>query len=290
MAGYEYTTWINVRNHGNVLATGAVLIDTLPAGATFVRAVRYDFDPATGDSNLRSDFPPTLRAQGGCVGTCRTCPTGARFLDGGHLPASARAPRPDTELLNQADVTTRCRRPGPGQQPRRVRFRTQAPGPNLRVTKWYDWGDVAPGGNVQYQLRFENDGTAPLYDLVFKDILPDHVTLNGFGWDEQPVIDGKTLTWTPNWQMNPGDQHGFWLQVRVDDGTPAGTILTNTAQGSSSTTEVLNTDNMAQVTLAVGPDLRVEKELLDEGIRPGHRARYRIRIWNDGHAQAATPC
>ena len=72
----------------------------------------------------------------------------------------------------------------------------------------------------------------------------------------------------------------------MDDGTPAGTILTNTAQGSSSTTEVLDTDNMDQVTLAVGPDLRVEKELLDEGIRPGHRARYRIRIWNDGHAQA----
>ena len=85
--------------------------------------------------------------------------------------------------------------------------------------------------------------------------------------------------------MNPGDQHGFWLQVRVDDGTPAGTILTNTAQGSSSTTEVLDTDNTAEVTLAVGPDLRVEKELLDtQWIRPGHRMRYRIRVWNDGHA------
>ena len=166
-----------------------------------------------------------------------------------------------------------------------ISFRTQAPGPNLRVTKWYDWGDVAPGSKVQYQLRFENDGTAPLYGLVFKDILPDHTTLNNFGWSEQHATDGQTLTWTPNWQMNPGDQQGFWLQVRVNDGTPAGTILTNTAQGSSSSTEVFATDNSAPVSLAVGPDLRVEKELLNEGIRPGHRARYRIRIWNEGHAR-----
>ena len=131
---------------------------------------------------------------------------------------------------------------------------------------------MTPGSNVQYQLRFENDGTAPLYDLVFKDILPDHTTLNGFGWGEQPTIEGQTLTWTPNWQLNPGDQHGFWLQVRVDDGTAAGTLLTNSAEGSTSSNEIRTDDNLAQVALKVGPNFRVEKELLDERIRPGHRA------------------
>jgi uncharacterized repeat protein (TIGR01451 family) len=285
VAGHEYTTWIAARNQGNVIATGAELIDTLPAGATFVRAVRYDFDPATGDRNLRSDFPPASQGSGQIhwdlpdVANWREIWIEVTFSIGAGTA-------PGTELLNQADVTIAASDQDPDNNHAEYRFRTQAPGPNLRVTKWYDWGDVEPGGTVQYQLRFENDGTEPLYDLVLKDILPDHVMLNGFGWKEQPVIDGKTLTWTPNWPMNPGDQQGFWLQVRVDDGTPAGTILTNTAQGSSSTTEVLDTDNMAQVTLAVGPDLRVEKELLDQGIRPGHRARYRIRIWNDGHAQA----
>ena len=131
---------------------------------------------------------------------------------------------------------------------------------------------MAPGSNVQYQLRFENDGTAPLYDLVFKDTLPDHTTLNGYGWGEQHTTDGQTLTWTPNWQLNPGDQHGFWLQVRVDDGTAAGTLLTNSAEGSTSSNEIRTDDNLAQVALKVGPNFRVEKELLDERIRPGHRA------------------
>ena len=285
VAGYEYTTWINVHNHGNVIATGAELVDTLPAGATFVRAVRYDFDPATGDRNLRSNFPPTSQGQGQVrwnlpdVTNWREFRMEVTFNIGAGTPAG-------TELLNQADVTIAASDQDPGNNHAEYKFRTQAPGPNLRVTKWYDWGDVAPGSNVQYQLRFENDGTAPLYDLVFKDTLPDHTVLGDIGWREPASQEGQTLTWKPNWQMNPGDQHGFWLQVRVNDDTLAGTILTNTAQGSSSTDEVLDTDNMDQVTLAVGPDLRVEKELLDEGIRPGHRARYRIRIWNDGHAQA----
>jgi uncharacterized repeat protein (TIGR01451 family) len=285
VAGHEYTTWIAVRNHGNMIATGAVLTDTLPADATFVRAVRYDFDPATGDRNLRSDFPPTSQGQGQVrwnlpdVSNWREIWIEVTFSIGAGTA-------PGTELLNQADVTIAASDRDPDNNHAEYRFRTQDPGPNLRVTKWYDWGDVTPGGPVQYQLRFENDGTAPLYDLVLKDILPDHITLNGFGWGEQPAVEGQTLTWTPNWPMNPGDNIGFWLQVRVDDGTAPGTILTNTAQGSSSTTEVLGTDNMDQVTLTVGPDLRIEKELLDQGIRPGYRARYRIRIWNDGEATA----
>jgi uncharacterized repeat protein (TIGR01451 family) len=241
-------------------------------------------DPATGDRDVRTNFPPTAQGTGWVRWNLPAVPNWREFRMEVTFRIGAGTVV-NTELVNQVDVTL----PGdedPSNNHAEYRFRTQSPGPNLRVTKWYDWGDVAPGGTVQYQLRFENDGTAPLYDLVLKDILPDHVTLNGFGWKEQPVVDGKTLTWTPNWPMNPGDQQGFWLQVRVDDGTAAGTILTNTAQGSSSTTEVLDTDNTAKVTLAVGPELRVEKELLDEGIRPGHRARYRIRIWNDGHAEA----
>ncbi|MEI8082840.1 MAG: hypothetical protein WCI74_13465, partial [Actinomycetes bacterium] len=285
VASHEYTTWINVRNHGNVIAAGAMLTDTLPAGATFVQAFRYDFDPATGDYNLRSNFPPASQGSGQVhwnlpgVANWRDIWLEVTFSIGAGTAAG-------TELLNQADVTIAATDGDPGNNHAEYRFRTQAPGPNLRVTKWYDWGDVSPGSNVQYQLRFENDGTAPLNDLVFKDILPDHTMLGDIGWREPASQEGQTLTWKPNWQMNPGDQHGFWLQVRVNDDTLAGTILTNTAQGSSSTTEVLDTDNTAQVNLTVGPDLRVEKELLDEGIRPGHRARYRIRIWNDGHAQA----
>ena len=285
VAGHEYTTWITVRNQGNVIATGAELIDTLPDDATFVRAVRYDFDPATGDNNLRSNFPPTSQGSGQVHWNMPDVSNWREFRMEVTFSIGAGT-TPGTELLNQADVTIAASDQDPGNNHAEYEFSTQAEGPNLRVTKWYDWGDVAPGSNVRYQLRFENDGTAPLYDLVFKDILPDHTTLSGYGWGEKPTAAGQTLTWKPNWQMNPGDIVGFWLQVQVDNGTSAGTKLTNTAEASSSTTEVLDSDNSAPVTLVVGPDLRVEKELLDEGIRPGHRARYRIRIWNDGYATA----
>ena len=287
VAGYEYTTWIHVWNHGNVPATGVVLNDTLPAGATFVRATQWTLERDDGKLAMEANFPPAAQGTGWVRWNMPAIPTWRDFWMEVTFRIGAST-APGTELVNQADVTLTGDQ-DPNNNHAEYSFRTQAPGPNLRVTKWYDWGDVEPGGNVQYQLRFENDGTAPLYDLVFKDILPDHVTLNdvGWKWNDQPAIDGKTLTWTPNGQLNPGDQHGFWLQVRVDDGTAAGTKLTNTAVGSSSTTEVLDTDNTAEVTLAVGPDLRVEKELLDtQWIRPGEHMRYRIRVWNDGHAWA----
>ena len=284
VAGYEYTTWVQVWSDGNVPATGAVLTDTLPAGATFVAAFRQDWNPDTGDYDLRTPFPPDAQDTGWVrwnlpvVTNWRNFQVEVTFRIGTGTAANTR-------LVNRADVAI----PGdqdPSNNHAEFDFRTQAPGPNLRVTKWYDWGDVMPGNNVQYQLRFENDGTEPIYDPVFKDILPDQVTLNGFGWEEEPVIEGKTLTWTPNWQLNPGDQHGFWVQVRVNDDTAVGDVLTNTAQALTSTPEVITADNIAQVALAAGPDLRVSKELLDPGLLPGQRARYRIHIWNDGYATA----
>jgi uncharacterized repeat protein (TIGR01451 family) len=285
VAGYEYATWLHVWNQGNVPATGVVLNDTLPAGATFVRATQYTLNETTGNYD-GTDAPPAAQGTGWVRWNVPALPTWRDFWIEVTFRIGAST-APGTELVNKADVTLTGDQ-DPNNNHAEYKFRTQAPGPNLRVTKWYEWGEVEPGGTVQYQLRFENDGTAPLYDLVFEDILPDHVTLNdvGWKWNDQPKQNGKTLTWTPNWQLNPGDQNGFWLQVRVDDGTPAGTILTNTAQGSSSTTEVLNTDNTAEVTLAVGPDLRVEKELLTQWVRPGDRMRYRIHVWNDGHAWA----
>ena len=246
--------------------------------------MQREWNPDTDDYDIRTPFPPAAQGTGWVRWNLPVVPNWREFRMEVtfRIGASTAA---GTELVNQVDVAL----PGdqdPDNNHAEYRFRTQSPGPNLRVTKWYDWGDVAPGNTVQYQLSFENDGTEPMYDLAFKDILPDHTTLNGFGWSEQPTIQGKTLTWTPNWQLNPGDQHGFWLQVNVDGGTPAGTVLTNTAEGSTSTAEALTTDNIARVPLTVGPDLRVEKELLDEGIRPSHRARYRIRIRNDGRATA----
>ncbi len=282
VAGYEYTTWVVVWNHGNVPATGVILTDTLPAGATFVRATQYEVDPATGDRNLRSDFPPAGQGTGWVRWNLPAIPTWREFQMEVTFRIGAST-TPGTELVNRADVVLTDDR-DPNNNRAEYRFRTQVPGPNLRVSKWYEWGDLAPGNTIQYQLLFENDGTEPIYDLVFRDILPDHTTLNGWGWEE-PAMDGNTLTWTPQWQQNPGDQLGFWLQVRIDDDTAAGALLANTAEGDTSATEVRTSDNIAQVLLSVGPDLRVEKELLDE-IRPGFRARYRVRIWNDGLAWA----
>ena len=64
VAGYEYTTWVQVSSQGNVPATGAVLTDTLPTGATFVRAVQREWNPATDDYDIETAFPPAAQGTG----------------------------------------------------------------------------------------------------------------------------------------------------------------------------------------------------------------------------------
>ena len=64
VAGYEYTTWVSVQSHGNVPAAGAVLTDTLPAGAIFVRAVQREWNPDTDDYDIETLFPPAAQGPG----------------------------------------------------------------------------------------------------------------------------------------------------------------------------------------------------------------------------------
>ena len=193
-----------------------------------------------------------------------------------------------TELTNVVDVSAAEPDADPSNNHAEYRFTTQPPGPNVRAFKYFNWGELLPGRTLQYWLHFDNDGTEPALNVVYTDTLPAGVTFQGHGSKQEPTISGNQLVWDVG-QMNPGDSHDFWVQVRINDDTPVGTVLTNTAEIGTSSGEVRQDDNVAQVELRVGPDLRVEKELVDVDklpVQPGYEIRYRIRIWNNGQAWA----
>ena len=127
VAGDEYTTWVNVQSHGNVPAAGAVLTDTLPAGATFVRAVQLEWNPDTDDYDIETLFPPAAQGTGWARSNLPAVPNWREFQMEVTFSIGASTVA-NTELVNQVDVAL----PGdqdPGNNHAEYKFRTQAPAP-----------------------------------------------------------------------------------------------------------------------------------------------------------------
>jgi uncharacterized repeat protein (TIGR01451 family) len=287
VAGLTYSTWIQVQDHGNVPATGVVLTDIFPANTTLERVMRLDWNPATGNWDLEVDLAPDAVGPGwarwnlGTVVSWRPVQLRVDLRIGETVP-------PWTELKNVVDVSAAEPDADPKDNHAVYDFTTQPAGPNLRAAKKFEWGEALPGGTLQYQLHFDSDGTEPALNVVLTDTLPAGVILQGHGFWQEPVV--KETPGTPPvtqliWglqQMNPGETQDFWVQVRVNDDTPVGAVLTNRLEVSTASNEVRLDDNMAEAPVRVGPDLRVDKQLADtkNPVLPGQEIVYYIRVWN----------
>jgi len=294
VAGQTYNTWVQVQGRGNVPATGVVLTDTFPANTTLERVRRLEWNPATGNWDLEADLPPNASGPGwarwnlGTVVNWRPVQLRVELRIGDTVPAW-------TPLTNIVDVAAAEPEADPKDNHAEYGFSTQPAGPNVRAAKKFEWGEASPGATLQYQLHFDNDGTEPALNVAFTDTLPAGVTFQKHGFWQEPVVKEipgnppvTQLVWGVQ-QMNPGDSHDFWVQVRVNDGVPAGTLLRNTAEIATSSAEVRHDDNLAWAELRVGPDLRVEKQLIDvekQPVLPGREIHYRIRVWNNSQATA----
>ena len=189
-----------------------------------------------------------------------------------------------TELLNQADVTL-ARRPGSGQQPRRVSFPHAGPRPQPARHQVVRLGRCGAGQQraIPAPLRERRHGAALRSGLQGHLAGPYHAERLRVGraayhrWADAH-LDAELA----NEPRRPARLLAAGARgrrdSRRDDPDQHRPRLFQHHRGAR------HRQHRPRSALAVGPDLRVEKELLDEGIRPGHRARYRIRIWNDGHA------
>jgi len=282
VAGQEYTYWVNVGNGANVIAPHVVLTDDLDSGLTFVRAERFDWNPATGDYDLRSPITPETQGE-----------RFVRFALGDILPwhwvgleitvrINDDVPV-GSALANRVMVSSDVPDDDPGNNRAGWVFETQAPGPNLRVRKWVE-GEVCVGCGFEYRLEFVNDGTEPAANVRVREFLPDEVEYeDNDAWGE-PAIEDGALVWGLG-TVNPSEVHGTGIRVRLRDGVVAGTELLNRVEVETSSAESRYDDNAYEHTVVVGPELQVEKELLDE-VLPGRQIRYRIRVWNGGYAHA----
>jgi uncharacterized repeat protein (TIGR01451 family) len=241
--GGEYRQILNVENHGNTTASGVVLTDTLPAGATFLWSRRWDFNPATGDMDVPAALSPSAQGAGwvrwnlGSVPNWRQTQVEVAF----RVPGAA----PGATLTNVADVSGLPAETNPADNHSVFTFTTQAPGPNLHVDQWLQGNALRPGNGLQYHVNFRNDGTEPVYHVVLTDTLPEHVAFQGQNYWPNPTVDGRNLIWQIPDRFDPGRQDGLQVNVQIANDAPPNAALANTLAISTSTPEVRYDDNQA---------------------------------------------
>jgi len=169
---------------------------------------------------------------------------------------------------------------------------------NLHLEKWWNWGQLVPGGEIRYNIHHQNIGNIPVVGTYrITDTLPVSTTLIG-AWrydlygNPTPVtpilITDRIVVWEFD-GLDNGYNDDFEIALHVDPDAIPGTLLRNYAEISCLPGEEDCKDNGAswdEILLNHGPNLRVAKWGDWHGDRPGH-AWYQFRVENVGDAPIA---
>jgi len=160
-----------------------------------VRAERYNWNPSTGDNDLRSPITPEAQGEGFVRFALGDIPPWrwlgleitVRIKDGMEVGSA---------LANRVMVSSDVPDDDLGDNRAGWVFETQAPGPNLRVRKWLGNGEPCVNCGFEYEIEIVNDGTEPAFNVVISDTLPAKVEYQWNQWWGDPT--DPTLPLDPN--------------------------------------------------------------------------------------------
>ncbi|MBN1180466.1 MAG: PKD domain-containing protein [Anaerolineae bacterium] len=171
--------------------------------------------------------------------------------------------------------------------------RVNSPHTNLSVNKWWNWGQLTPGGEIRYQIEYRNNGNVPVTSTItLTDTFPVSTTLLNIwrydhNWNYIGLVTPTLGAGYAAWEVGAID-NGYWgyfeVALQVDEDAIPGAVLTNTVEispqpGEDSTDD--NTSTVVETLFDYGPNLRVRKWGDWHGDRAGH-AWYGFRIENVG--------
>jgi len=166
---------------------------------------------------------------------------------------------------------------------------------DLLISKTASSAQVPAGGRVTYTVTLRNDGPASAEGVLFSDPIPGGTILIDFQVVSAPAgttcNSGGVITCQLG-TLGAGQTAEFVLTVLVPGATAAGTVLTNTATASTTTSDPDLGNNTATATTLVvedpnAADLSVSKTGSGAGGVPaGRRIEYTVTIRNNGPASA----
>jgi uncharacterized repeat protein (TIGR01451 family) len=165
---------------------------------------------------------------------------------------------------------------------------------DLRITNSASPNPVLAGGNITYTVVVSNGGPAGASSVLWNSAIPANTTL----------VSVAATSGTGGWTCAPssiscsigtfaaGASTTFTVVVNVNNGTPSGTLITDTANVSSSTTDPNPSSNTATATVVVATagqaDLAVTKAGTPNPVLAGNPITYTITVTNNGPAAAAS--
>jgi uncharacterized repeat protein (TIGR01451 family) len=225
-AGAQLTYTLNWSVSGDEPAVGVKLVDTLPAGVTFVSASNggvYDAATRTVTWNLGDLAPGANGAYTIVVTVDSPAANGTQLVNNAVLSDAGKQISDSWTSTVQSDYT-------------------------LNVEKLDNPDPVAKGAQLTYTINWSVSGNEPANGLKIVDILPFGLSFvsasNGGTYDATT----RTVTWSLGNKL-PGDSGSVTLVVQVPADYPNDQKITNTATLSSDTPG--KEDSSTQITEVV---------------------------------------
>jgi uncharacterized repeat protein (TIGR01451 family) len=281
-AGTGLTYTITVTNNGPDAATNASWSDTLPTGTTFV-----SLPAVTGWSCTT----PAVGAGGtvSCSNSSFAVGSAVFTLTVAVDPAVAAG----TVLSNTATVTSATGEGNPGDESGTATT-TVAASADLSVSKSDSPDPVNAGTNLTYTITVSNNGPSNAASVSLSDTLPTGTTFVSLaspgGWScTTPAVGAGGPVSCSIASLGVGNAV-FTLVVNVGSSVTAGTVLSNTATASSSTTDSNpgNESDTATTTVGASADLSVAKVGTPDPVLAGTNLTYTITVTNAGPSAAST--
>ena len=283
VAGTDVSFDLVVTNNGPSNEVAPITVtDVVPAGTTYLNATGSDSAWTCPSGSLASGVVTCTLGQG--LAAKATAPT--LKLTFRIDPAVSEVP---IQLENIAEVTG----PSPDGNSSNNSSTDQVPvvnRTNLALTKaTLDPNPVQAGMNAEFAITVRNDGPSSAYRVQLVDTLPPgttYVSDNGgdSGWACSAA--GQELTCTRD-RLDPPGTSIIRVVARVSASVPDGTILTNTADVSTQTTETNQADNTASSTVKVVAevDLILTKTHTGDAVA-GESLTFTMVATNDGPSDA----
>jgi uncharacterized repeat protein (TIGR01451 family) len=283
-AGSNITYTITVRDAGSCNAQGVTLTDVVPVGTTFVSftapAGWTTTTPPAGSTGTVTATTPTLASGASAVFTLVVNVNAA--LPAGIITntAAVSSTTSDPNLANNSDTETTT-----------VNGLATA---DLFVTQLDSPDPVTAGNNITYTIGINNAGPSDAQGVTFTDVIPLGTTFVSFTGGGSgcttPAVGGTgTVSCTTLPTLPPNNSFLFTLVVNVNAALPDGTVISNTATASSTTTDPNAANNSWTETTTVGTaaDLSVTKTDSPDPVTAGSNISYDLFVFNFGPSDAS---